>query len=101
MKEWAYDLLFELYEVEVKYTAELYDPVGLTEDVKRFLRYNANKALANLGFEPLFATDTTKVNPVILSALSLEGENHDFFSGSGSTYIMGTVEETDDSDWNF
>lgn len=101
IKEWAYDFLYDLYEIEVKYTADLYDEIGLTEDVKKFLRYNANKALANLGFEPLFATDTTKVNPAILAALSLEGENHDFFSGSGSTYIMGTVEETDDSDWDF
>jgi ribonucleoside-diphosphate reductase beta chain len=101
IKEWAYEFLYDLYEIEVKYTAELYDEIGLTEDVKKFLRYNANKALANLGFEPLFATDTTKVNPAILAALSLEGENHDFFSGAGSTYVMGTVEETDDSDWDF
>lgn len=101
MKEWVYEFLYSLYEIEVKYTAELYDDVGLTEDVKKFLRYNGNKALANLGFEPMFATDTTKVNPAILAALSLEGENHDFFSGSGSTYVMGTVEETNDDDWDF
>ncbi len=27
---------------------------GLTEDVKKFLHYNANKALMNLGYEPMF-----------------------------------------------
>ncbi|MBB4795576.1 ribonucleotide reductase beta subunit family protein with ferritin-like domain [Streptomyces nodosus] len=28
-------------------------------------------------------------------------ENHDFFSGSGSSYVMGTAEDTADDDWNF
>ena len=63
---------------------DLYDGVGLTEDVKKFLRYNANKALMNLGYEALFPRDETDVNPAILSALSPNAdENHDFFSGSG------------------
>jgi ribonucleoside-diphosphate reductase beta chain len=28
-------------------------------------------------------------------------ENHDFFSGSGSTYVMAKVVDTDDNDWAF
>lgn len=28
-------------------------------------------------------------------------ENHDFFSGSGSSYVIGTAEETTDNDWDF
>ena len=28
-------------------------------------------------------------------------ENHDFFSGNGSSYIMGEVESTTDEDWDF
>ncbi|HFM2993524.1 TPA: hypothetical protein ACG60O_002782, partial [Escherichia coli] len=27
--------------------------------------------------------------------------NHDFFSGSGSSYVMGKAVETEDEDWNF
>jgi ribonucleoside-diphosphate reductase beta chain len=102
LKEYAYDLLLELYENEVKYTADLYDGVGLTSDVKKFLHYNANKALMNLGFEPLFPKEETNVNAAILSALSPNAdENHDFFSGSGSSYVMGKHEATEDSDWDF
>jgi len=102
MKAYAYDMLMDLYENEIKYTRELYDEVGLTEDVKKFLHYNANKALMNLGFDPLFPKETTDVNPAIMSALSPSSdENHDFFSGSGSSYIMGTHEATTDDDWNF
>lgn len=46
----------DLYDNEVRYTEELYDGVGWTEDVKTFLHYNANKALMNLGYEALFPT---------------------------------------------
>ena len=28
-------------------------------------------------------------------------ENHDFFSGSGSSYIIGKAEDTSDADWDF
>lgn len=102
LKEYTYDLLMELYNNECKYSAELYDEVGLTEDVKKFLHYNANKALMNLGYEALFPAEVTNVNPAILSALSPNAdENHDFFSGSGSSYVIGKHESTTDDDWDF
>jgi ribonucleoside-diphosphate reductase beta chain len=102
LKDYTYELLFELYDNEVEYTQDLYDGVGLTEDVKKFLRYNANKALMNLGYEALFPRDETDVNPAILSALSPNAdENHDFFSGSGSSYVIGKAVNTEDEDWDF
>lgn len=102
MKDFAASLLFDLYENEVKYTESLYDNVGLTEDVKKFLHYNANKAMMNLGFDPMFSSDMTNVNAAILAALSPNAdENHDFFSGSGSSYVIGKAIETEDDDWSF
>ncbi|MBX3311682.1 MAG: class 1b ribonucleoside-diphosphate reductase subunit beta [Microbacteriaceae bacterium] len=102
LKDYTYSLMYELYDNEVKYTQDLYDPVGLTEDVKKFLHYNANKALMNLGYEALFPSTVTNVNPAILSALSPNAdENHDFFSGSGSSYVMAKAVATDDDDWEF
>jgi ribonucleoside-diphosphate reductase beta chain len=102
LKEYTFELLFELYDNEVEYTQALYDDLGLTEDVKKFLRYNANKALMNLGYEALFPRDETDVNPSILSALSPNAdENHDFFSGSGSSYVIGKAVTTQDEDWDF
>lgn len=102
LKEYTFDLLLELYENENQYTEDLYDELGWTEDVKRFLRYNANKALNNLGYEALFPADETRVSPAILSALSPNAdENHDFFSGSGSSYVIGKAENTTDDDWDF
>lgn len=102
IKDFAFALMFDLYDIEARYTAELYDGVGLTEDVKKFLHYNANKALMNLGFEPLFPASVCDVNPAILAALSPNAdENHDFFSGSGSSYVIGKAVATEDEDWDF
>lgn len=102
IKDYTFSLLFELYENEIQYTQDLYDEVGLTEDVKKFLHYNANKALMNLGYEAMFPKTLTDVNPAILSALSPNAdENHDFFSGSGSSYVIGKAVVTEDEDWDF
>ena len=102
LKDYTFDLLYELYDNEESYTEDLYDPLGQTEDVKMFLRYNANKALMNLGYEPLFPKQATAVSPAILAALSPNAdENHDFFSGSGSSYVMGKAVNTEDADWDF
>lgn len=97
--EFAIDTLMALYDIECQYTENLYDSVGLTEEVKAFIRYNGNKALSNLGFAQMFSDETTEVNPAILTALSTESENHDFFSGSGSSYSMGVVEPLSEDDW--
>lgn len=101
IKNFAYSFLYELYENEVKYTEYLYDEVGWTSDVKVFLRYNANKALMNLGLDPLFADKADDVNPIVLNGLSTGTTNHDFFSAVGNGYLMSAVEETKDSDYNF
>lgn len=102
VKDYTFSLLYELYDNEVQYTQDLYDEVGLTEDVKKFLHYNANKALMNLGYEAMFPKTVTDVNPAILSALSPNAdENHDFFSGSGSSYVIGKAVVTEDEDWDF
>ncbi|WP_062302320.1 class 1b ribonucleoside-diphosphate reductase subunit beta [Demequina subtropica] len=102
LKDYTFSLLYDLYENEVQYTHDLYDGLGMAEDVKKFLHYNANKALMNLGYEALFPANVCDVSPAILSALSPNAdENHDFFSGSGSSYVIGKHEETTDDDWDF
>lgn len=102
LKEFAINLILDLYDNEEGYTESLYDEMGLTEDVKKFLKYNANKALMNLGFDPIFPREDAKASAAIMSALSPNGdENHDFFSGSGSSYVIGKEEDTEDSDWQF
>ena len=102
MQTFTFDLLDELYELELAYSGELYEPLGLMDDVAVFVRYNANKALMNLGYAARFDAQETQVNSEILAALSPGAdENHDFFSGSGSSYVVGTAEETTDGDWEF
>jgi ribonucleoside-diphosphate reductase beta chain len=101
LKNWTYNFLYTLYENEVKYTEYLYDDIGWTEDVKVFLRYNANKALMNLGITPLFPDSADDVNPIVLNGLSTGTTNHDFFSAVGNGYLMSVVEDMKDSDYDF
>ncbi|HKM98525.1 MAG TPA: class 1b ribonucleoside-diphosphate reductase subunit beta [Buttiauxella sp.] len=102
LQNFAFELLMDLYDNEVAYTDALYGDVGWQDEVKAFLCYNANKALMNLGYSALFPPEMAEVNPTILAALSPNAdENHDFFSGSGSSYVMGKAVETQDEDWDF
>jgi ribonucleoside-diphosphate reductase beta chain len=93
------DLLLNLYENELSYTEDLYDQVGLTHDVKKFVRYNANKALQNLGFEPYF--DEEDINPIVLNGLNTKTKSHDFFSMKGTGYTKAIVEPLKDEDFYF
>lgn len=95
-------LVDSFVEVELLRAEQIYDEIGWTEDVKMFIRYNANKTLANMGIEPLFSPEETEIPAYILAALDVgTGETHDFFSGSGASYVMGTQEETLDEDWDY
>ncbi|WP_413476253.1 class 1b ribonucleoside-diphosphate reductase subunit beta [Latilactobacillus fuchuensis] len=101
LKDWMYDLLYDLYANEEKYTHEVYDGTGWTEEVLTYLRYNANKALMNLGQGALFPDTAEDVNPVILNGMSTSTANHDFFSQVGNGYRLGNVEAMSDSDYHF
>ncbi|WP_270314102.1 class 1b ribonucleoside-diphosphate reductase subunit beta [Streptococcus infantarius] len=101
LRDWMYDLLYQLYENEENYTKTLYDQVGWTEEVLTFLRYNANKALMNLGQDPLFPDTTNDVNPIVMNGISTGTSNHDFFSQVGNGYLLGSVEAMQDDDYNY
>ena len=100
LRDWLYELLFELYENEEQYTELLYAELGWTEEVKTFLRYNANKALMNLGQDPLFPDSSEDVNPIVMNGISTGTSNHDFFSQVGNGYLLGQAEAMKDSDYD-
>ncbi|GAB2701551.1 class 1b ribonucleoside-diphosphate reductase subunit beta [Nocardia thraciensis] len=101
-RDYTYELLNALYANEIDYARDLYDEVGWTDDVLPFMRFNANRALSNLGYEALFPAQECRVDSAILAALDPgAGENHDFFSGSGSSYVIGKQQQTEDADWDF
>ena len=102
LQEEVVELLLDLYDNESSFTEQVYDQIGWAEDVKAFLRYNANKAMNNLGYDGIFQAEETRFNAGVMTSLDpSSNENHDFFSGSGSSYIIGKTEETQDSDWDF
>lgn len=95
-----YKLLNDLYLNEEAYTKMLYDDLGITEDVLNYVKYNGNKALSNLGFEPYF--EEREFNPIIENALDTTTKNHDFFSVKGDGYVLAlNVEALQDDDFVF
>ena len=102
LQEEIVELLLDLYDNESHFTEQVYDQLGWSEDVKAFLRYNANKAMNNLGYEGIFQPEECKFNAGVMTALDPSAnETHDFFSGSGSSYVIGKMEETEDDDWSW
>ncbi|MEK4731612.1 class 1b ribonucleoside-diphosphate reductase subunit beta [Paenibacillus sp. FSL L8-0641] len=93
-------LLRYLHNNEEQYTEQIYTPIRLVDDVKVFLRYNANKAMMNLGFDPLFEEE--EVNPIVFNGISTHTKQHDFFSKKGNGYVRAmNVEPLTDDDFNF
>lgn len=84
IKSDLFQLMDTLYENELKYTDHVYSDVGLTGDVKEYIRYNGNKALMNLGFSARF--EVGDVNPIVMNGLNVETTQHDFFSKKSTNY---------------
>lgn len=102
VKDWVYALLFDLMENEIKFTQEVYSQVGWIDEVLTFVKYNANKALQNLGFEAFYEEGIAeKVNPIVMNGISTESTNHDFFSQVGNSYLMGESEAMEEKDYDF
>lgn len=95
----AMELLTALYDNEMDYTEDVYSSVGLTADVKKFVRYNGNKALNNLGWEGTFEEED--VNPIVINGLSTKTKSFDFFSMKGNGYKKATVEPLQNEDFYF
>lgn len=94
------EMLNKLHDNEMRYTEQLYTATGLTEEVKKFVRYNANKALMNLGLEPVFPEED--VNPIVFNGLSTRTKQHDFFSKKGNGYVKTVhIEHLTDDDFVF
>jgi ribonucleoside-diphosphate reductase beta chain len=93
-------LLRYLHDNEETYTETIYASVGLVDEVKAFLRYNANKAFMNLGLEPLFPEED--INPIVINGISTHTKQHDFFSKKGNGYVRTIhVAPLTDDDFRF
>ena len=101
IKEWVYTKVYDLYTNEELYTQMLYDELGWTNDVLTFVRYNANKALQNLGFDSLFSDTAEDVNPIVMNGLSTGTANHDFFSQVGNGYRVAPIESMSTEDYDY
>jgi len=96
---WGYEFLLDLYHNEIAYTNDVYAETGLGPEVKAYVRYNANKALMNLGMDVMFPDE--EVNPIVMNGIRNEGSTYDFFSQKGSTYAVAKVAPITDETFVF
>jgi ribonucleoside-diphosphate reductase beta chain len=95
-----YRVLESLFANEVEYTHEIYDAIGIADDVINYVKYNANRALQNLGFKPYF--EHSPINPIVENGINTDTKNHDFFSQKGDGYVIAlNVEPLTDADFKF
>lgn len=99
LKLWGYELLLDLYKNELKYTDDVYAETGLGGKVKAYVRYNANKALMNLGLDTMFPDE--EVDPIVMNGIRTDSVTHDFFSQKGNSYTMADVKPITDETFNF
>lgn len=99
LKKKVISILELLMQNEINYTNTIYKNTGLEQDVINFLKYNANRALENLGYEKIYPE--VSINPIVLNGLSTETKTHDFFSTKGNGYQKGTYEPLTDKDFVF
>lgn len=93
-------LLYDLFENEMRYTDEVYGDINLTGEVKEYLKYNANRALMNLGFKEEFVIH--EINPIVLNGLNVNTTQHDFFSKKSTNYEKALeLEHLKDDDFDF
>ena len=97
LDEKMYEIFRKLMENEIDYTKLIYAESGMENEVINFLKYNANRALENLGFDNYYEVDP--INPIVLNGLSTETKTHDFFSTKGNGYQKGIYEELEDEDF--
>lgn len=96
----TYELLNILYKNEISYTHKLYDELGLSEDVIRYVEYNFNRALANLGKEDYFHPEP--FNAIVENQTDVDRmRNVDFFSGKADYEKSTNVKDIQDSDFDF
>lgn len=100
LKTWVVEFAYDLWDNETKYTSELYSATDWTSKVNKFLEYNLNKAMNNLGFDALFPTSSADVDPLVMNGISTTTGNHDFFSQVGNGYLLGKVESVSKTDFD-
>ncbi|SET42488.1 ribonucleoside-diphosphate reductase class Ib beta subunit [Oceanobacillus limi] len=95
----VHELFDELLENEIEYTRDVYAGLDVEQDVIEFVKYNANKALNNLGFDAKY--EVNEVNPIIINGLDTKSKSHDFFSTKGNSYKKALVEPIQTDDFYF
>ena len=89
----------QVVDAEMEYAKVIYNELGLTEEVRRYVEFNCNYALGCLDLPALFETTEADVNPIVMNGRSIQTKTHDFFSLKGNGYAKSKTEPLTDEDF--
>lgn len=99
---WINEFVTELMKLEEEYTRQVYGPLGeeIVNEVMKYIKYNCNKALQNIGFTPAYDVTDKNIHPFVFNGIKTGTRNHDFFSSKGNGYVKPTkIEKLSDEDF--
>lgn len=99
LAKWAKARVIEIHDMQKKVVDEIYEPIGMEDEVKSFCRYNANKAFDHLNLERVFPEEY--INPAVLNGLNTATKDYDFFSMKGNGYQRIDIVPVEDADFYF
>lgn len=99
LKLWVKKRVQEIHELQKDVIDEIYQPLGMEEEVKAFCRFNANSALMHLNLESVFPEEA--INDAVRKGLNTATKDFDFFSMKGNGYQRIVIVSLEDSDFYF
>ena len=102
LKDWTFDLFVDLVNNELTYIEHIYYGTDWLEEVKVFVRQQANKALIRLGFDPLYPeTDASNSHIDSINAILTKVTHHEVGRQSGISFQFDKEDAMNEEDYDF
>lgn len=102
LRDWTFDLFVDLVNNELTYIEHIYYGTDWLEEVKYFVRQQANKALISLGFDPLYpeiGVSNTHIDSI--NAILTKVTHHEVGSQSSISFQFDKEDAMNEEDYDF
>ena len=102
LRDWTFDLLIDLVNNELDYIEQIYHGTDWLEEVKDFVRQQADKTLISLGFDPLYP-EIGASNPHIdsINTILTKATHHEAGNQSSISFQVDKDDVMTEDDYDF
>ena len=102
LRDWTFDLFVDLVKNELTYIEHIYYETDWLEEIKGFVRQQANKALISLGFNPLYPeTSVSNTHVDSINAILTKVTHHEAGSQSSISFQFDKEDAMNEEDYDF